>query len=85
MPSDARHDGGHGGPKLPELTMDYSSSRGSLKQRPASLSSGTRAWEAALTNTLSPGNKVLAPLSLSETHARIYWWCSPPNIGTAKV
>jgi hypothetical protein len=24
-------------------------------------------------------------LSLSETHARTYWWCSPPNIGTAKV
>jgi tripartite-type tricarboxylate transporter receptor subunit TctC len=24
-------------------------------------------------------------LSLSETHARIYWWCSPPNIGTANV
>jgi hypothetical protein len=26
-----------------------------------------------------------APLSLSETHARIYWWCSPPKIGTANV
>jgi hypothetical protein len=25
------------------------------------------------------------PLSLSETHARIYWWCSPPKIGTANV
>ena len=25
------------------------------------------------------------PLSLSETHARTYWWCSPPKIGTAKV
>src|SRR5262249_4733443 len=24
-------------------------------------------------------------LSLSETHARIYWWCSPPKIGTANV
>jgi hypothetical protein len=24
-------------------------------------------------------------LSLSEIHARIYWWCSPPNIGTANV
>ena len=22
-------------------------------------------------------------LSLSETHARIYWWCRPPKIGTA--
>jgi hypothetical protein len=24
-------------------------------------------------------------LSLSETHARIYWWCSPPKIGTTNV
>jgi hypothetical protein len=24
-------------------------------------------------------------LSLSETYARIYWWCSPPKIGTANV
>ena len=24
-------------------------------------------------------------VSLSETHVRTYWWCSPPNIGTAKV
>ena len=26
-----------------------------------------------------------ADLSLSETHTRIYWWCSPPKIGTANV
>src|SRR4030095_11802091 len=26
-----------------------------------------------------------ADLSLSETHARIYWWCSPPKTGTANV
>jgi FtsP/CotA-like multicopper oxidase with cupredoxin domain len=25
------------------------------------------------------------PLSLSETHARTYWWCSPPKIGRASV
>jgi SnoaL-like polyketide cyclase len=24
-------------------------------------------------------------LSLSETHARIYWWCRPPKMGTANV
>ena len=24
-------------------------------------------------------------LSLSETHARTYWWCSPPKIGRANV
>ncbi len=25
------------------------------------------------------------PSDLSETHARIYWWCSPPKTGTANV
>jgi hypothetical protein len=24
-------------------------------------------------------------VSLSETHARIYWWCSPPKIGTDNI
>jgi Protein of unknown function (DUF3489) len=33
----------------------------------------------------SVANRAWYPLSLSETHARTYWWCSPPNIGTAKV
>jgi hypothetical protein len=28
---------------------------------------------------------ILRPLSLSETHARIYWWCSPPRTGIASV
>jgi hypothetical protein len=27
----------------------------------------------------------LRPVCLSETHTRIYWWCSPPKIGTANV
>ncbi len=26
-----------------------------------------------------------APVCLSETHTRTYWWCSPPRIGTANV
>jgi hypothetical protein len=34
-----------------------------------------------------PGNpeKKEIQVFLSETHARIYWWCSPPKIGTANV
>jgi len=31
------------------------------------------------------GGVEIASVSLSETHARIYWWCSPPKIGTANV
>ena len=48
--------------------------------------------DAALTD-FAPDHSLVAALqiaglrnvSLSETHARIYWWCSPPKIGTANV
>ena len=37
--------------------------------------------DATLTGNLGLGG----PVSLSETHARIYWWCRPPKMGTANV
>jgi hypothetical protein len=34
---------------------------------------------------VDPGLSLLFLVSLSETHARTYWWCSPPKMGTANV
>jgi hypothetical protein len=39
---------------------------------------------AASTSLRSPPRES-SLLSLSETHTRIYWWCSPPRIDTANV
>jgi hypothetical protein len=30
------------------------------------------------------GRSWTAPLSLSQTYTRMYWWCSPPKIGTGR-
>jgi hypothetical protein len=56
----------HRSPKFPELTMSLFHELKKVFKTEAGQpfifsGSGTGAWEAALTNTLSPGDKVLAP------------------------
>src|ERR1700730_12399169 len=36
-------------------------------------------------HVLKSPKPVRGRLSLSETHTRIYWWCSPPKIGTGSI
>tara|TARA_B100001250_G_scaffold96246_1_gene80523 strand:+ start:447 stop:1622 length:1176 start_codon:yes stop_codon:yes gene_type:complete len=54
----------HRGPEFPNLTFDILNQLGPIFGTKASIiiypSSGTGAWEAALVNTLSPGDKILA-------------------------
>jgi len=54
----------HRGPEFPDLTFDILNQLGPIFGTKASIiiypSSGTGAWEAALVNTLSPGDKILA-------------------------
>ena len=57
----------HRGPEMPELVAEivaglrhiFQTERGEIALYPGS---GTGAWEAALVNTLSPGDRVLAPV-----------------------
>ena len=57
----------HRGPELPELVAEivaglryiFQTERGEIALYPGS---GTGAWEAALVNTLSPGDRILAPV-----------------------
>src|SRR5262249_53554858 len=45
---------------------------------------GRSAGNVTMECNLHPFRSV-SSLSLSETHARTYWWCNPPKTGTASV
>jgi alanine-glyoxylate transaminase/serine-glyoxylate transaminase/serine-pyruvate transaminase len=72
----------HRGPEFARLAREVLSGVASLAgtARPVALysSSGTGAWEAALVNTLSPGDKVLA---FETGHFAVLWAAMAANLG----
>ena len=66
-------------PHCSELVLDIT-----LKLRKQAFAAARPAPLQSLLDCAGMSDRHLT-LSLSETHTRKYWWCSPPKMGTANV
>jgi hypothetical protein len=71
-----------------KLFLDAEASIPSLVSTPLNIRTTLDTWSVGVNasqNLLNARTPNRTRVSLPETHARIYLWCSPPNIGTANV